>query len=115
MKPRKRIRRASTKRAKELRQYAVRAKEWKEIHPFCRACHLIHLGPIRKTKDVHHSRGKIGRLLLMEQFWVPVCRTCHNWIDQNPNAARKLGLLCEKGLFNSVPALHAGTGSIMSF
>lgn len=47
--------------------------------------------------DVHHTRGRAGRLLLDTQYWVAVCRQCHEWIGSNPNEARKAGLLCSKG------------------
>lgn len=51
-------------------------------------------------QDCHHSRGKLGPLLMDERFWVPTCRSLHSWIQDNPAEARTLGLLCEKGLWN---------------
>ena len=51
----------------------------------------------------HHIRGRRGPLLLARQWWCPVSSEGHQWIDRNPDAARKLGLLCEIGKYNTVP------------
>ena len=57
----------------------------------------------RRRLDVHHVRGRLGSLLIDARFWKFVCRTCHNWIGDNPDAARARGLLCEKGFWNTAP------------
>lgn len=75
--------------------YAVaRTKFLMENHR-CRACNRIPAGarPPRVSCDVHHSRGRLGSLLMDARFWIPVCRICHNWIHANPAAAREAGLL----------------------
>lgn len=51
----------------------------------------------------HHIRGRRGPLLLARQWWCPVSSEGHQWIDRNPDAARKLGLLCRVGEYNTVP------------
>lgn len=53
--------------------------------------------------DLHHSRGRCGTLYIDARFFVALCRTCHNWIPDNMDAARKLGLLCAKGDWGKAP------------
>ncbi len=43
--------------------------------------------------DIHHSRGRSGRFLLLEKYWIPVCRRCHNWIGDHPAKAKAIGLV----------------------
>ncbi len=100
----------SKSRSKASRAYAARVKVWKEDKDcFCAFwMDVATLKPICKSAphpcdDVHHTRGKIGALLMDERFWLPVCRTCHNWIGNNIAQARSWGLLCELGEWNKVP------------
>jgi len=77
----------------------------------CAACLKIeyppsigkNLGFMHDASEPHHSRGKIGKLLFDTRFFIPVCRTAHNWIDANREKARELGLLCKVGEFNTQP------------
>lgn len=54
----------------------------------------------RKATDVHHTRGRVGRLLCDVRFWAALCRQCHDWVGANPLKARELGLLCQPGEWN---------------
>lgn len=88
---------------REPTRYEALATEFKLKHPICGVCHQ------KPTEDVHHSRGRLGSLLCDQEWWVPVCRVCHDWIGSNPNAARELTwngipVLCENGQWNSPPA-----------
>lgn len=38
-------------------------------------------------RDVHHTRGRAGDLLTAVQWWVALCRDCHDWVAVNPNLA----------------------------
>lgn len=87
---RKPIAKHSTKRAKEEREYSVKAKAFKLANPDCAA--RVKAGCTGGTEDIHHMAGKIGSMLLDEFYWLPVCRACHNWIEMNPLSAKKLGL-----------------------
>lgn len=51
-------------------------------------------------KYPHHAWGRAGSLQNDVRGWKAVCRFHHNWIDQNRNKARELGLLCPYGHFN---------------
>lgn len=50
---------------------------------------------------IHHSRGRIGSLLCDARHFVAVCLTCHRAIGEKPEWARSVGLLCQKGLWNT--------------
>jgi hypothetical protein len=50
--------------------------------------------------DVHHTRGRAGPNYLDERTWKAVSREGHEFIERNPNAARCLGLLAERGKWN---------------
>ena len=94
------MRSATKERSKQLRAYSKRLKGWKKEHPHCAACALLMLyrpGPplIRRTSECHHIRGRNGKLLLDENYWLPVCRWCHNFITEQGKLARKLGLIVD--------------------
>ncbi|TXH10456.1 MAG: hypothetical protein E6R03_15415 [Hyphomicrobiaceae bacterium] len=103
MKPRKPIRKVSTARAKRMREYSKRRVWFLAMYSKCAV-----FGDLR-SNEIHHTRGRIGRLLNDERFWVPVSRKGHEWINNNPAEARKrtwhgLPLLCAVGQWNTVPA-----------
>jgi hypothetical protein len=104
-----RIQRVSKARAAQLRVYAKKRKaflNWKMCQcqgfkdpktgkPIC--YRLPHL-----ATDIHHSRGRIGKLLTDERFFIGVCREAHSWIGRNVESARKLGLICARGHWNKI-------------
>jgi hypothetical protein len=114
------IKRRTPERAKDERLYNKRVKEWL-LDPKNRWC-LVSIAMLDAPKDArllgwrfkkpiratqcHHSRGRIGKLLLMEEFWKPVSWHGHELINHYPELARRLGLLCEKGQWNTVPRNH---------
>jgi hypothetical protein len=95
------MRSASKERAKELRAYGKRVKVWLREHPHCRACLTLAeqaglaIRVIRLASECHHMRGRNGDLLLDESWWLPVCRTCHDWITTHGKLARELGLIVD--------------------
>jgi hypothetical protein len=84
------LRKFSKRRSAQVYQYNKRVKVWKVENPYCRA--KIVGVCTNNTEDCHHQKGKIELLLLDEDFWLPVCRCCHTWIENNPNRAKDLGL-----------------------
>ena len=88
------IARRSPKRAKQEGEYSKKAKAFKEEHSFCQAC-LPNICT-SKTNDVHHMKGRVADLLLDEEYWLAVCRSCHEWIEANPIEARDLGYSVSK-------------------
>jgi len=64
----------------------------------CRMCSESRHGHI----CVHHSRGRLGILLIMTEYWIPLCLKHHNWCHSHISEARDLGIICEKGLWNTI-------------
>ena len=89
-----RIRPASPARLKELRRYRTMARKFIEQHPRCEGCG-------KQANQIHHKRGRSGKLLCDVRFWLTVCAKCHECIHWHPDAARRAGLLCEKGKWGS--------------
>lgn len=102
-KPRKYIRSASAKRAKELRQYAHDRLDFlaRPENKLCAVAKALKMDfeEIRAT-EIHHKNGRCGRLLLDQRFWIPVSSFGHNWLHAHIAEARKLGLICEQGKWN---------------
>jgi hypothetical protein len=94
MKRRMHIRRESKTRAAQNRQYRKKVETWavgkRCVFPGCGS----------RKADCHHTRGRVGALLLDERFWLPLCRRHHDWVVANPQRARELGLLCQRGHWN---------------
>jgi 5-methylcytosine-specific restriction endonuclease McrA len=84
----------SKARYARMKEYGKLRKEYLAKNRLCQKCG-------KKATDVHHLRGRTGRLLCMEEHWAPVCRRCHDWIGANPIEARQEGLLCELGKWNT--------------
>lgn len=105
MKTRKPIRKFTSKREAMKRQYAKLRLDFLINNPWC-AWGLKQKPPIRiRSEEIHHVRGRIGRLLNDQRFWLAVSTAGHNWIHNNMDAARGLGLLCQKGQWNNVPKI----------
>lgn len=43
------------------------------------------------TTDVHHRKGRIGKLLLDTKYWLAVSREGHQKIEENPEWAYAMG------------------------
>jgi hypothetical protein len=55
----------------------------------------------KPATELHHGRGRLGELLMNQEYWIPLCAPCHRWVHDNPAAARNLGLLAEMGQWNT--------------
>lgn len=95
---RKPIKRVSDRQAARNRIWAKVKRDYLKGRLRCERCQKW-----TNKLDVHHSRGKNGSLRYDTRFFIAVCRPCHTWIDNNRAEARKLGLLCDYGLFNQPP------------
>jgi hypothetical protein len=54
--------------------------------------------------EVHHYRGRIGRLLDFEPFFLASCRECREWPHTFFKQARALELLAPSPLYNVFPS-----------
>lgn len=83
-----------------LDQYAKRRPIWLRLKGRCDRCFAR---DTQRRLQVHHIRGRLGQLLVDERFWACLCNKCHQWVHANPDAARKAGLLAERGQWNRMP------------
>jgi len=49
--------------------------------------------PIMKTEttDIHHKKGRIGKLYLETTFWIALSREGHRMVEENPEWAKEQG------------------------
>ncbi len=89
-------------REEQERLYRVRVKEWlsRPENRWCRV-YLLLLGRRVPATQCHHYQGRRGMLLLYEPFWIPVSWEGHRWIEDHREQARAMGLLCQRGFYNS--------------
>lgn len=73
----------SSKLKKKLSQYSKQRKAYLDNNPICVVCG-------HKASDVHHIKGR-GIYLLVEEFWMAVCRLCHTKIETNTSWAISKG------------------------
>lgn len=79
----------SDKQAKLLSAYSSLRKLFflKPEHQFCKA-RLLSCST--HATEIHHMKGR-GPWLMALETWLPVCRTCHVYIENHPEEARVLG------------------------
>lgn len=58
---------------------------------------------IRAATEIHHSRGRNGSLLCDTRFFIPSCFHCRLFPHEQPEKARKLGLLSSPAEWNTPP------------
>ena len=93
------LRSVSPKRAKVQRQRRTMVREELARRELCEAGATIRFGGHRSlcaglAVDLHESLTRArGGGILDPANTVAVCRSCHDWIHDNPTAAADLGLL----------------------
>lgn len=80
-----------------MKIYKKLRKEFLEQNPRCAVYQN------RKATDVHHMRGRAGRLFLCVRYWLPVSRRAHIRIGEEPRWAREHGYLCAQGEWGKQP------------
>jgi hypothetical protein len=90
-KPKVRIKPVSDKQQKLNMAYSMLRKLFLKTNdscqgrlPGCQNTHGEHL-------TVHHSKGR-GRYLLDTTTWIPLCMSCHEFVERNPEEAKTLNL-----------------------
>ena len=78
------IKQVSGKQAKKNRAYSVMRKTFMEQHPLCKRCGA-------PATDLHHSKGRVGDNMLDTTTWISLCRSCHTYIEEHPEYAKKNG------------------------
>ena len=99
--PKRRLPKVKASRRAELSKYARILPAWKAAHPTCEVCPVIKAAGYQvrctvKTTHPHHVKGRIGKLLYDERFFLSCCdgEGHPGFIhDRHPSIARELGLL----------------------
>jgi hypothetical protein len=91
VKPVKPIKRVADKRAKKNIIYEKNKKEYFLKHPNCEF-------PGCQSEDIslHHSKGKIGKLLTDIRYFKSLCWPHHFWCELHPKEAKELGLSLDR-------------------
>tara|TARA_R100000808_G_scaffold2522_1_gene9916 strand:+ start:4729 stop:5070 length:342 start_codon:yes stop_codon:yes gene_type:complete len=97
MKRRKPVNKVSAKRRAELKIYRKLRKQFLDENPKCAVY------PNKKATDIHHVRGRAGRLYLCTRYWLAVCRQAHIRIGEEPEWARANGFLAQRGEWGKQP------------
>ena len=84
---RKGIPKKTAKLSAAERIHAVLKKDFLADHPLCQ-CGLP--GCTKLAVDIHHKKGR-GVWLNVVEFFLAVCRSCHNRLGDKDAEARKLG------------------------
>lgn len=98
MKPRKPLRRTSTARSRQLREYRKVKSEFLDVHFACFRCKTFVPRPDRQN---HHYFGRIHGLLTYVPGFRMVCAECHTWIENHRLLSIELGFRAPENLFNS--------------
>lgn len=79
----------SKKRRKEMKTYSSLRKIYLKNHPMCGCCQG------EPATDIHHTIGRFKERLNAVEFWIGLCRTCHDHAHRNPEWARNVGLIVD--------------------
>jgi hypothetical protein len=88
------MKKTSNKRAKQEREYKQNRLKYFENNPFCEARATQNCG--FKASEIHHRQGRNGDRLNDTAFFMAVCRSCHNYIHNNPAESYLKGWLIRK-------------------
>lgn len=80
------MKKITDKRKKQYKLYRTKRDKYMSINKICEVD-----GCKRPSCDLHHKKGKEGELLYKEDFFMAVCRTCHNRITVDSRWAIKNG------------------------
>jgi hypothetical protein len=79
------IAKVTAERKEVNKEYEKVKREFLKSHPICEVCMT------EPSKDVHHKRGKIGKLLTDVRYFLAACRPCHIFLENDPLFAKKEG------------------------
>lgn len=80
------IKKVSNKRKVENKEYTKLRKAFLESSIYCQV-----KGCKKLATEVHHKKGRIGKLLTDISYFLGVCRECHNKIELEPLWAKENG------------------------
>lgn len=73
--------------------------------PLARREHVLHESGavLAQATEVHHQRGRIGRLLAFVPLFIPSCRGCREWPHVHRVRARELDLVASATDYDTFP------------
>jgi len=106
------LRKVSKQRAKENREYSKVLSSWRQ-HRIAKdgylQCQFVGLPYSldewydtdgrcigRAMTAPHHKKGRHGKLLYDEKFFMALCAFHHSWVEDNKREARRRGLILYK-------------------
>lgn len=84
----------SEKRKRDSLVYRDKRKTFLSLpeNKYCRVAKEV-FNEYLKTDQVHHMKGRTGKLYLYVPYWLAVSDKGHKWIHANPTKAYELGFL----------------------
>lgn len=77
---------------------------WKAVKgQDCPVMYVWECRSVPVTRNPHHIRGRAGALLCDSRYWLAVSKRGHQLIHENPERARHLGWLAQKGDWGRQP------------
>lgn len=85
------IKPVSSKRAAQMKLYRDRRDDYFKMFPVCEfpECNSTEI-------TLHHMKGRIGDLLCDMRYFKSLCMKHHEWVENNPEQAKKMGLSVER-------------------
>jgi len=73
--------------------YSKMRKEFlnEPLNSTCRAKLPECMGQFKENLTVHHTKGR-GLYYLDKKTWIPLCLSCHQWVETHPKEAREMNL-----------------------
>lgn len=103
---RKPIRAVSKTRGRQWNEYLPKKQAFLQLFPRC------WIAGCGQPSELHHVKGRVGKLLLDERHWVPLCH-CHHigalGVHRYHEAAMDKGLLGGMGEWNNIKDPIAST------
>ncbi len=87
---RKKIAARSSKKIKQDALYSLLRRKFLEENPMCQARVLGKC--TRIASQVHHKKGRIGKLYLDTSKWLAICHECHTWATEFSKEAIEMGI-----------------------
>lgn len=85
------IAKRSKKRQSQEKEYSVKRKEFLGKFPMCEV-----EGCNNSADQIHHTKGRIDKMLTNEKYFLAVCCDCHTKIELNPDWAKEMGYSCSR-------------------
>jgi hypothetical protein len=85
------IKSVSDKRLLALKEYRVVRDAYMRDHKICE-----HPECSSPSTELHHSKGRIGKLLTDPLYFKALCHAHHEWAEKNPILAKELGLSVDR-------------------